>query len=239
MGYLICAATSKELAALAPASFPSPDNLPEMSPFAHILNGREHLFLVTGIGLINAALAIGLCLGQQESSSFKIDGVIYAGLAGAFNLERFPLCSICHVVKEIWPEYGLHDGMSVTARAFKFPLWKRDAGEEIYDSIELANAKELGLKELPDNWTSCSSLTVAGVSASFARRDKLQNLYNADLENMEGFAAAYACARAKVPCLEIRVVANKVGPRSRAEKDFEGALKTMEQILPALNPTRR
>lgn len=239
MGLLICAATAKELAALAPGVFPSPDNLPEMSAFAQNLHGKEQLFLVTGIGPINAALALGECIGQNKKDSFKIEGVIYTGLAGAFDLERFPLRSICHVQKEIWPEYGLHDGITVTARAFKFPLWKKTNGEEIYDTIELACASELGLKEIPDKWKPCSSLTVAGVSASFARRDKLQNLYGADLENMEGFAAAYVSARAGLPCLEIRVVANKVGPRSRAEKDFDGALETMEQILPALNLTRR
>lgn len=238
MAFLICAATARELAALAPSLFPEPDRLPEMQTIAHSVAGRQLLFLITGIGPLNAALAIGECLGREMSEN-RLEGLVYAGLAGAFDLECAPLKSICVVTREIWPEYGLHDGVGVTARAFRFPLWKREDGEEIYDSIDLASAAQMGFRDVPDEWLDCTSLTVAGVSASFARRDRLQNLYGADLENMEGFAAAYAAARNSVPCMEIRVVSNKVGPRSRAEKDFDGALETMGRILPALNLIRR
>ena len=240
MSFLICAASDKEMRALAPAIFGEDSPLPEMQPVARNVGGRELLFLVTGIGPINAALAVGLCLGRLKSeNSPRLSGLIYAGLAGSFDLEKVPLLSICLVTKEIWPEYGLHDGISVTARAFKFPLWIQENGMEIYDTLNLATPADLGLKPVPDDWVSCTSLTVAGVSASFQRRDRLSSLYGAELENMEGFAAAYACAREAVPCLEIRVVSNKVGPRSRAEKDFEGALEIMGQILSALNLTRR
>ena len=62
----------------------------------------------------------------------------------------------------------------------------------------------------------------------------MANRYRAELENMEGFAVAYACARAGVPCVEIRAVSNKVGPRAADEKDFPGALAALGRILPAL-----
>lgn len=81
----------------------------------------------------------------------------------------------------------------------------------------------------------CRSLTVAGVSASFVRARDLWNRYHAELENMEGFAVAYACARAGLPCVEIRSVSNKVGPRTKEEKDFPGALQALDAVLPSLN----
>ena len=238
MSFLICAATSRELAALAPTFFPELDNIPEMTLIRKNGFMGDLFFLVTGIGPVNAAMAMGLAFAKLPED-VRLKGVICGGLAGAFNLEQLPLCSICRVKKEIWPEYGLHDGISVTARAFKFPLWVRENGEEIYDTLNLDTEEALGLKAAPEVWRPVSSLTVAGTTASFARRDKLQNLYGAELENMEGFVVAYASGRANFPCMEIRVVSNKVGPRSRAEKDFDGALKTMEQILPALNLIRR
>ena len=86
-----------------------------------------------------------------------------------------------------------------------------------------------------DALADCRSLTVAGVSASFARAADLRGRYQADLENMEGFAVAYACARQGIPCVEVRSVSNKVGPRAREEKDFPGALRALAQVLPALN----
>ncbi|MDO5483688.1 MAG: futalosine hydrolase [Desulfovibrionaceae bacterium] len=252
MALLVCAATGQELSALAPSILPAPEKLEELRLWMQPLKGRDTLFCITGVGPVNAALALGFCFGQTvrsgqgDSDGPHIDCVLNVGLAGAFDLEARPLRSLCLVREEIWPEYGLNDGQSVTARAFSFPLWRRPDGmgntEDVYDCLPLA-----GLAALEEsiagaapsararNWASCRSLSVAGVSASFARARDLWGRYRADLENMEGFAVAYACARAHVPCIGVRSVSNKVGPRQKDEKDFPGALKALAQVLPSLN----
>lgn len=239
MALLICAATPRELAALAPTLFPRPKEMPEMQPMRGPVKHGAALFMVTGVGPVNAALAIGYCLGlmhKSTGSEVNIEAILYAGLAGAFDLERTPLRSIWRVDTEIWPEYGLHDGTTVTARAFRHALWERKGEEDIYERLALADVSALPKASFRgEPWPSCGSLTVAGVSASFARRNSLWDAWHMELENMEGFAAAYAAARAEVPLVEIRVVSNKVGPRGAWEKDFDGALKTMGQILPSLN----
>lgn len=210
-----------------------------MQPMRGPAKQGDALFMVTGVGPVNAALALGFCLGLMHHSTgaeVQVDGILYAGLAGAFDLERTPLRSIWQVRTEIWPEYGLNDGSSVTARAFRHALWPRKNNEDIYDRLELADVSALPLAAFKgEPWPECGSLTVAGVSASFARRNALWDAWHMELENMEGFAAAYAAARAEIPLAEIRVVSNKVGPRGRGEKDFEGATKTLGKILPALN----
>lgn len=239
MSLLICAATPRELAGLAPGLFPRPDSMPEMQLMRGPAKHGSALFMATGVGPVNAALALGLALGQSRDSTgaeIRIDGILYAGLAGAFDLEASPLLSIWRVETEIWPEYGLNDGTSVTARAFSHALWEPRGGEPVYERLKLG-----GIDALPhvsmkgEGWPACASLTVAGVSASFARRNALWDAWHAALENMEGFAAAYAAARAAIPFVEIRVVSNKVGPRSREEKDFDGALLALGDILPAIN----
>lgn len=247
MALLLCAASGKELAALAPGLLPPPEELEELRLFSQPLRGRETLWCVTGVGPINAALALGFCLGQTarpaaahggNGGAVHIDCVLNAGLAGAFALEAHPLCSLCLVREEIWPEYGLHDGQSVTARAFSFPLWRRGGPEgDVFDRLPLAGVEALpgGERAAASGWPAVSSLSVAGVSASFARARDLRERYRAALENMEGFAVAYACARAGVPCVEVRSVSNKVGPRQKDEKDFPGALKALAQVLPTLN----
>ena len=243
MCLLICAATGRELAALAPALFPEADALEEMRLIPMRLKGREALACVTGVGPLNAALAMGHCLGRAAAENRPVTGVLNAGLAGAFDLDALPLRTLCLVREEIWPEYGLHDGRHVTARAFSFPLWRRgaeDAGDaEVYDSLRLPGPRDLPEVALKsggkDACTECRSLTVAGVSASFDRARELWNRYHAELENMEGFAVAYACVRAGIPCVEIRCVSNKVGPRRKEEKDFPGALQALGAALPSLN----
>lgn len=241
MSLLVCTATAREMSALAPDIFPDADSIPELQPMLK-RGGKENLiFLVTGIGPVNAALSIGYSLGFNHGQAGEKDplrGLLYAGLAGAFDLERDPLRSVRIVRREIWPEYGLHDGITVTSRAFRFPLWARKEGDDIYDSVDLAGVEAVSAKPCPREWQECASLTVAGVSASFTRRDRLWNTWRAELENMEGFSAAYAAMRASIPCVELRVVSNKVGPRGRNEKDFPGALAELSKLLPALNITK-
>lgn len=196
--------------------------------------------MATGVGPINAALALGLAFGlthETTTTPVKIDAVLFAGLAGAFDLDLAPLRSIWRVTTEIWPEYGLNDGSTVTARAFSHAQWQRGKNDDIYDRIELADISALPHARLKkgEEWPACASLTVAGVTASFARRNALWDAWHVPLENMEGFAAAYAAARAEIPCVEIRIVSNKVGPRSKDEKDFDGAMGVMGEILPDLN----
>ena len=239
MRLLICAATGRELAALAPAVPGFAESLPEMRTVpvpAGVLKGHvEASLCITGVGPINAACAAGMALGQAAAGGRPFDAVLCAGLAGAYALETRPLRSLCRVHEEIWPEYGLHDGISVTAGAFRFPLWQKTEQEAIRDRLPLANVKSLGDCPRAKEFIPCRSLTVAGVSASANRVRDLWNRYHAELENMEGFAVAYACARVGIPCVEIRSVSNKAGPRAREEKDFPGALAALKNILPALN----
>lgn len=173
------------------------------------LKHGEALACLTGVGPLNAALALGLCLGRAEAEGRPVDVVLNAGLAGSFELTRLPLRSLCLVREEIWPEFGLHDGQSVTAEAFSFPLWRRpaptDGGHaDVRDRLSLDNAAglaALGFRGAEDAlpFRPCRSLTVAGVSASFDRARSLWNRYHAELENMEGFAVAYAWRPAEHP----------------------------------------
>ena len=130
---------------------------------------------------------MGLAFSRAQAEGTPVTAVLNGGLAGAFDLARFPLREACLVRREIWPEYGLHDGQSVTAEAFGFPLWQPESGEAVRDRLPLPGAEALhvvGARLKDDIFTPCTSLTVAGVSASLARAADLQARYRADLENM-------------------------------------------------------
>ncbi|MDR1857459.1 MAG: futalosine hydrolase [Desulfovibrio sp.] len=225
MALLCCAATEAELAAALPEPLPE-GNVPEMAPFPLARKGL--LGCVTGVGPVNAALAMGRCLATE---GIDVTAVLCVGVAGAFDLAAMPLRTLCLVTMEIWPEYGLHDGRTVTAGAFRHPLWARPEkeGGDVRDRIPLADLAALGLPEAKDA-VPCTSVTVAGVSASLDRARALRESTRAALENMEGFAVAYACARRGLPCAELRTVSNKVGPRGKDEKDFPGALKALADV---------
>lgn len=238
MAILICAPTVEQLHAAAPQLLPPKESIQEMQPMACRLKQREAIFVATGVGPLNAALALGFCFGiEQATDSMAIDSVLCLGLAGAFDLIKNPLCSIWRIREEIWPEYGLNDGSRVIARAFSTPQWVRPGREDVYERLELNDLGALDVKPKAkaEDWCACVSLTVAGATAGFDRKDALWNAWHAALENMEGFAAAYATARAEKPFVEIRVVSHKVGPRTRDEKDVKGATRALGEILPALD----
>lgn len=238
---LIVTATASELAAALP-DLPDLPGRPNLSAIeqgktqALHLKGEAVLVQACGVGMLNAGLSLGAALGAGHHRH-EITGVLNLGLAGSFDLERLPLGSICAVRRETWPEYGLglENGV-VDARALKFPLARlngeavvNNQGAEVWDSLDLdpdKAAAAMGL-HLPDHWHRAAGLTVNTVSGTPGRAGTLQRAHGAELENMEGFALAYACALARVPFLEIRSVSNLVGSRDKAHWDLTGGLKAL------------
>ena len=121
MSLLVCAATGPELAGLLPDFAPpltadaqsgkdsvadaysgkdsaaAPTDWPEMQLWPIRLKTVNALCCITGIGPINAALAMGHVLSRAAAEGTPVSAVLNAGLAGAFDLEARPLLSHCLV----------------------------------------------------------------------------------------------------------------------------------------------
>ncbi|MDR2696314.1 MAG: futalosine hydrolase [Deltaproteobacteria bacterium] len=174
---------------------------------------------ITGVGPVNAGIALGRLLALRRG----IAGVVNLGLAGSFDPARAPLGSCILATEEIWPEYGLLGDNGIDAPGLGFAQWKQD-GLPIVDRLPLrADVGDLGLPR-PADAIPGIFLTVAGVSADAKRADMLAQRYHPLGENMEGFAVALACARQRIPCVELRAVSNKVGSRAREDRAFPLAL---------------
>lgn len=209
------------------------------------LAGKKWLACITGVGPINAALAMGLALARFPA----ITAVLNVGLAGTFDLTRAPLGSTIAVSQEIWPEYGLADDAGVDAAGLGFPLW---AKRGIIDRLPVStDPVPMGLPPLlpsaplalvPTGPSGVSpntaptpvnavpqgtALTVAGVTNSAERARRLHQRYAALIENMEGFAVALACARHGIPLLELRTISNVTGSRLPQDRDFPRAFSAM------------
>ena len=174
---------------------------------------------ITGVGPVNAGMALGHLLALHR----EITGVINLGLAGSFDLDRAPLGSCVLATEEIWPEYGLLGDDGIDAPGLGFAQWEH-GGLRVVDRLPLcADLAELGLPRLAGAVPGIS-LTVAGVSAGADRAAMLARRYSPLSENMEGFAVALACARRRIPCMELRAVSNKAGSRASEDRDFPLAL---------------
>lgn len=224
-------ATARECAAVLPG-IPAPD---EGGWGVHDFAGREVAVLVTGVGPLNAALALGRLLEAVP----PVDGVVNLGVAGSFDADTLRVGDVVAAGVEIWPEYGLRTESGVDAQGLLFPVAEGPDGP-IRDRIFLAPgdaAKAMGLS-LPPQWPVAPFCTVSAVSAdlptaqAIAARIPSPGWENGidpkhptpALENMEGFALALGCMRAELPFLEIRSVSNPVGSRDKAKWDLPGAL---------------
>ena len=66
-------------------------------------------------------------------------------------------------------------------------------------------------------------LTSERVTASAGRAQRLERLYGAVCENMEGAAAAQVAVIYRVPFAELRGISNVVGPRERSSWKIDEA----------------
>ncbi|MDP3426881.1 MAG: futalosine hydrolase [Humidesulfovibrio sp.] len=230
MPILVIAATARELAAALGVDA-SPPQWTVLPCTAH---GREVLACVSGLGVINASLALGAALTRGD-----VDGVVCLGVAGSFDLAAHPLGAVRLVDREVWPEFGLlaTGWCSADAVALGFALGQvqREDGQagpdaDVWDRVVWdapSNLARLGLCLGP--WVTAKSLTVSGVTADLERAGLLRSRHLAGLENMEGFALAYGCAVAGVPFVELRAVSNAVGSRPPEAWDLPGALRALAQ----------
>ncbi len=194
--------------------------------------------LVTGVGPVNAGIALGRLLGclagDSPKSGCKTLGVFNLGVAGAFSLERLPLGAVVAVTEEIWPEYGLLTASGMDPKGVKLAQGMVD-GEPVWDRLRLtpkSSARQMGLDI--SGLTRAVGLTVAGVSGTPERAEALLTRYACDIETMEGFALAWACRVADVPFVQVRTISNLVGSREAAHWDLNGARKRLAVVASTL-----
>lgn len=211
-GFLVvAAATTQELiAALAPLTgeqvFPGQGKI-----LPCVIQGRKVLALSTGIGPINAGIALGRLLGERNH---QVAGVLNVGIAGTFDPEVLPLGQAAVASEEIWPEFGLIGPEGIDPKAVGIAQ-ARNADGLIWDRIPLRPQKAAVTLELTlePAWPQVPFLTVAGATGTVDRAGYLTAQYRPGLENMEGFAMALACLHVGIPFLELRTVSNFVGRR--------------------------
>jgi len=172
---------------------------------------------ICGIGPAATAATAALL-----ATELKPRRVILAGIAGAF------------------PQSGLKPGDVVQAKSEVLAdLGYRDAaGFHNLDEMGLTMLPRAGgalgcgysLEPLADG-AAAGFLTVAQITSDRETADALWARYGAGVENMEGAAAAMACALMGVRFFEVRAVSNFTGPRDRDAWRVDEALAALRRWL--------
>jgi futalosine hydrolase len=145
--------------------------------------------------------------------------VLLVGIAGCYDEAELPVGSAASFREAAIEGIGVGEGERLLAPpALGFPQWPaREGRDAIEDRVPLAPAHSGVLARLL--LSTCAASDSPAQAASRRRRFPA-----AAAEDMEGFAVAFACALARVPCTVVRGISNVAGDREAANWRIPAAL---------------
>ncbi len=176
------------------------------------VNGHRIGVLITGIGMVNTAYAMG------RYANGAYDLVINAGVGGAFD-RALPLGTLVHVTEDVLSEMGAEDG----------------DGFLTYDQMGLPGEYRFSGR-LNDSFTALASLKpVKGITVNTVHGNErsiawIKQLYHPDVESMEG-AAFFAACHGSRNVAQIRSISNYVEKRDKSTWQMPLAIKSLNDFL--------
>lgn len=175
------------------------------SPRFHV----NHLISGVGIGLSAVRIA-------SELNQSRYDFSFQAGIAGSYT-EMFPVLSCAEITSDIFGEIiTLQNGQWVNLSGGLFQ------NQDIFPT-------ECGVSRqyLP----KAKAITVNAMTSEPGLFNIRANIYDPQMESMEGASFFAACHNHHVPCFQWRCVSNFVGARESGEWNLEGACKKISELV--------
>lgn len=175
------------------------------------LAGREALLQVSGMGMVNAAAAVGGALALRPD----LEAVINLGCGGAFAEAGL---RIGRVVLAEWlvladlgvrTEHCLH-GLAKTG----IPQWTDEEGNEYFNRLPVDPALSEEIDRAAGPLARGGFATVGRVSGDAATARAVHERWGAVMEEMESAAVGLVALRANKPFAAMRGVSNVVGDRA-------------------------
>jgi futalosine hydrolase len=170
----------------------------------------HHSLLITGVGMVATAFALG-----RELATNQYDLAINLGIAGSFD-RGIALGDIVEITEDTIAELGAEDDETF------LPIADMGFGESVFKA-----SKSLSDIYVDAKLKQATAITVNTVHGNEPSIKKIQQRLHVRIESMEGAAFFYACREAGVPCLQIRAVSNYVEKRNRDAWQIGLAVKNL------------
>ena len=167
--------------------------------------------LITGVGMVPTAFALGQKLAHQQYN-FAIN----VGIAGSFDPD-LAIGDVVSVNLDVFSEWGAEDGekfLSIDALGF---------GESAQLG-SLSPMKNMNLKEV-------RGITVNKVHGNELTINQTIARLNPQVESMEGAAFFYACKQSSTECIQVRSISNYVERRNREKWDINLAIRNLNRFI--------
>lgn len=201
MNLLLVAATKKEI--------------PSFPPLMQHPVGQHHIStIITGVGMVATAYALGKHLAQQQ-----YDLAINVGIAGSL-CRSFSLGDIVYVKEDCLIELGAEDGdqfIGIDALGF---------GQSCYTALPNFAAQAF-INHIP----AASGITVNTVHGNEKSISLLRQRTDALIETMEGAAFYHSCHQAGQSCIQLRAISNYVERRDSTSWQIGMAIRSLNKFL--------
>ncbi len=184
---------------------------------SYTYNNHEIDVLIPGVGMTCTAYWMGKTL-----SSKLYDISINLGLAGSFE-DHLIVGQTVHITSDQISELGAEDGESFLS------LIDMDLIEDEDYILNHGKMKNTIAIQNPviDALENVSAITVNTTHGDDSSIQKIKELFNPQVESMEGAAFFYACLFEGITCSQIRTISNKVEKRNKDNWDIPLAVKNL------------
>lgn len=200
------------------------------------INAEPIFYLISGIGKTNASWGATILI-ERFSPSI----IINFGVGGAYPSSGLKIGDIAVAEKEVYGDEGasLKDGFH-TLEVIGMPLLvkgRRKYFNEFPLDKNLVKKALNSFNRATDNSSLTAKvktgpfLTLSTCTGTLKRAKKLQGIFHAICENMEGAAVAHICALYGVPIVEIRGISNIVEDRNTRKWGLKLAAENCQKVV--------
>ena len=175
------------------------------------INPHEVKVLITGVGMVATAFALG-----NEFAKFQFDLALNVGVAGSFY-RNIKIGQLVDVREDILSELGAEDDEEFIS------LEQLELGE-----VEFKASENNFIKE---DFRKVTSITVNTVHGNEESIEEIRDRINPTIETMEGAAFFYACEEANIPAIQVRAISNYVEKRNRGNWNMPLAVKNLNNWM--------
>ena len=189
----------------------------EIEPFINLKNNTE--VLVCGVGIPSTVYLLTKKLLQE-----KYDMVIQAGIAGTFS-KKIKKGEVVVVEQDAFGDIGVEE-----KGEFKtiFQLGFGDKNAFPFKDGSLINSSEI---VTASHLKKVNGVTVNKISDRKKQAKELKEIFNAEIESMEGAAFHFVCLQQNIPFLQLRSISNKVGERNKTKWNLIEAIVNLNREL--------
>lgn len=219
MKVLLVCATAVEAADFLEVLSPMPQVAPWGKRFAGQLENQQVDLLITGIGMVNTALALGAIHPTKETYC----ALINFGICGSYTTD-LPLGSPVELTEDCYGELGAEDGENwLNLKQMGFQLFQTPT-QQVFNCLANPHPSQLGYRAV-------RGVTHNQVSGNPETIDRILQRWHPEVESMEGAVTLQAALQHGIRYAAFRGVSNYVGPRSTSLWEVEPAIEVAQQAV--------